>query len=259
MGTNFALPNGPLRWISGPKDFSGDNNLGLYATEATQRYAYGARFLDWDGSVYRYCKAGAAITNVQLAVHVTATGAATSIEAISAAAAIGDKTLYINQASITVDQYSGGYVVIFPAGGSAMIRSVVANTASDSGGSVKLSLNHPLSTVLTASDTYELYASPYASVSHANTDGTLSFLGTANVAASSSGFLWTKTWGPIFIAPQSGIGGAYVRTGFFRHDGSIDVHPAVATKANVSDQIAGFTLIGSAAGDGPLFMLQVSI
>ncbi len=257
MSTSFQYPNGPIPWFSAPNDFSGANNLGLYATEATQRYAFGARALGWDGSVWRYSKAGAAITNVQLAVHVTATGAATSIEAIAVAAAIGDLKLTINQASITKDQYAGGYVVIFPAGGSAMIRGVVANTVSSSDGVVILSLDHPLDIVLTTADTYELYASPYASVSQANTGGTLAFLGAPNVAASSSGFLWVKTWGPIFLAPQSGIGAAYVKKGYFRHDGSIDVRSNVGT--NVLDQEAGYCLVGSASGDGPLFMLTVSI
>jgi hypothetical protein len=75
-------------------------------------------------------------------------------------------------------------------------------------------------------------------------------------AAASGAYFWTKTWGPVFINPQSGIGAAYVRTAYFRHDGSIDVRANIGTYVN--DQIAGHILIGSASGDGPLLMLTVS-
>ena len=254
---NTKLARGPLTWFSGPKDFSGAYNLGPYATESTQRYVYGTRFLDEDGSVFKYCNAGAAITNTQLAVHVTATAAVAVIEVFSAAAAIGSRTLLINEASVAEDQLAGGYINIFPAAGSAMVRKIIANTTSDASGYVTLTLNFPIDIALTTSDNHETWASPYASVSQANTSGTLAFLGVPNVAAASSGKLWIKTWGPIFIAPQSGVGAAYVQEGFFRHYGSIDVRANIGT--NVLDQRAGHCLVGSASGDGPLFMLQVSI
>ncbi|MCK9598054.1 MAG: hypothetical protein M0R06_03370 [Sphaerochaeta sp.] len=257
MSTLLKYPHTPLKEFSGPQDFSGTNNLGIYATESTQRYDFGTRFLGWDGSVFKYSKTGAAITNTQLAVHVTATEAVAGIETIAAAASIGDTTLTINEAGITENQLVGGYVVIFPAGGSAMVRSIVSNTASTSAGVVILTLDWPLDTVLTTSDNYEVYASPFASVSQANTSGTLAFLGMPNVSAASSAFLWIKTWGPIFIAPQSGVGAAYVKTGYFRHDGSIDVRANIGD--HVTDQIAGHCLVGSASGDGPLFMLTVGI
>lgn len=257
MSTLLQFPKTPLREFSGPQDFTGDYNLGLFATETTQRYGFGTRFLDWDGSVFRYAKAGAAITDARLAAHVTATAAVAGVEVIAAAASIGDRTLSINEASVTENQLVGGYVLIWPAGGSQMVRGIIANTASTSAGIVILTLDWPLDTALTTADAYEVYASPFASISQANTSGTLAFLGIPNRAAASGAFLWMKTWGPIFISPQSGIGAAYVQKGYFRHDGSIDVRSNVGTL--VLDQEAGYCLVGSAAGDGPLFMLTVGI
>ncbi len=255
MNNNYPYPNAPIPWFSNPHDYSGDNNLGIYATETTQRYTLGTRALDWDGSVYRYGLASAAISNTEQAVHTASTGAGVSYETIAVAASAGDRTLTVDQASITKDQYAGGYVVIFNSGASGNIRGVVSNTVSSSAGLVTLTLDYPIAAALTTSDAYELYASPYSSLSQANTSGTLSFLGMPTVTAASGAYFWTKTWGPIFINPQSGIGAAYVRTAYFRHDGSIDVRDNIGT--NVTDQIAGHILVGSASGDGPLLMLTV--
>lgn len=252
-----GFPTTPIPAVGAPMDFSGTTELGLYATESTQRHAYGRRAIDWDGSVYRHAKATAAITNTQLAVHVVATAAVAGIEVLTAAASIGDTVLKINESGVTKDQLAGGYIIIFPAGGSAMVRGILSNTVADSSDNVYVTLSHPIDTALTTSDNHEVYASPFASVSQANTSGTLAFLGMPNVSAASSAFLWIKTWGPIFIAPQSTVGDAYVKKGYFRHDGSIDVRGNIGSP--VLDQEAGYCLVGSASGDGPLFMLTVGI
>jgi len=259
MSLNIAgMPAMPIGPISSPMDFSGSTELGLYVTETTQKHVMGRRSISWDGSVYRYGKAGAAITSTQMAIHTEDTGAGVSYEVITAAAAIGDTTLKITEASITKDEYAGGYIVIFETGSSGgFVRGIVSNTASDSANGVVLTLDGPLHVALTTADAYELFPNPWDSLSQANVSGTISFCGMPLVTVADLSYFWTKTWGPIFIAPQSGVGAAYVKTGYFRHDGSIDVRGNIGT--SVLDQIAGYCMIGSASGDGPLFMLTVGI
>lgn len=258
MGTRTnVFDKTPLHYTSSPKDFVGQYNLGVFTDDPTQRVLLGTRALDWDGSVYRYSSAGATIASTQLAVHTTATGSV-AYEVIAAAAGIGDKVLSITEAGITENQYAGGYVIIFETGASGgFVRGVVSNTASDSSNGVKLTLDAPLHVALTTADAYELYLSPYASLSQANTSGQYAFMGVPCVTVTSSYYFWLKTWGPIFIAPQSTVGNSYIKKGYFRHDGSIDARGQVGT--NVSDQEAGYCLVGSASGNGPLFMLTVNI
>jgi hypothetical protein len=255
--TIAGYPATPLTPSALPLDSSLTTELGLFTNEATKAHALGRRCITWDGSVYRYSLAAAALASTQMGVHTTATGAV-AYEVIAAAAAIGDTTLSINEAGITKNQYAGGYVVIFETGSSGgFVRGVISNTASDASNGVILTLDSPLHVALTTADAYELYASPYAALSQANTSGEYAFLGVPGTTVTSGYYFWTKTWGPIFLAPQSGVGASYVKTGYFRHDGSIDVRANIGT--NVSDQIAGFCMVGSASGNGPLFMLQVSI
>lgn len=256
--TQAGFPVTPFYPPGLPADQSLSTELNQYATNASQQHALGRRLITYDGSVFRYSKAGAAITSTQLAVHTEETGAGVSYETIAAAASIGDTVLSITEASITKDDYAGGYVVIFETGSSGgFVRRILSNTASDDNDGVKLTLDQPLHVALTTADAYELYPNPYDSMSQANASGAIPFAGMPPVTVSDTYYFWTQTWGPVFIAPQSGVGAAYVMTGYFRHDGSIDVRSNIGTY--VLDQIAGHIIIGSASGDGPLFMLTVSI
>ena len=55
MGTKTNMkPYNPINWPAVPHDFTGDNVLGMYTAETTQRYIPGTRFLRWDGSVFKY-------------------------------------------------------------------------------------------------------------------------------------------------------------------------------------------------------------
>lgn len=257
IGKTNILPHNPIIWSAGPHDNTGNDNLGLFTNDATKRFMLGTRALAWDGSVYRYSLAAAGITSTQMACHTTNTGDV-AYEVIALAASAGSKELTINQASITENQYAGGYVIVFETGASgAFVRGVMANTASNAASDVTLTLDGPLPFALTTADAYELYPSPYGAMSQANTSGEYAFMGVPQQVVTSAYYFWLKTWGPIFIAPQSTVGGSYIKKGYFRHDGSIDARGQVGT--NVSDQEAGYCLIGSAAGNGPLFMLTVNI
>ena len=49
-----VYPYNPIDWPGNPKDFAGDNNLGPYAEETTQRYTPGTRMITWDGKAFKY-------------------------------------------------------------------------------------------------------------------------------------------------------------------------------------------------------------
>jgi len=256
MSKQFPYPFNPIPYQAAPHDFTGDNNLGLSTNEATQRYVLGTRHLGWDGSVYKYCKAASTYTSYQLAVWDEGTGAGVSYEALGAASPAGSNEVTLTEGSISEDQYSGGYLLLFHATGDGQVYGIQSNEAT-SGTTTKFYLDRPLSVAVTTSDNIELYANPYSAVKQGNSGGTQGFIGVPLRLLTDNYYGWVKTWGPTFIAPQSTVGNTYLGGCWFRHDGSIDVHGNIETY--VTSQYAGYVMVGDASNDGPLIMLQVSI
>jgi hypothetical protein len=255
MSKEFPYPSRPLDWAASPHDYTGDNILGYRVNDATQRYVLGTRGITWDGKVHRYYRTGTATTSYQRALFFNDTGDIT-YEAPAAAAAAGATELLIAEASITEDQFAGGYIILFHATGNGAVYSIKSNDAT-SGSNFRCYLAEPLARAVTTSDALEMYISPYADL-RSGTTTTKAWGGLPAQGNMTSGYYgWLQTWGPCFISPQSTVGEDYAQSGYFRNDGSIDARGNVGT--NVSDQRAGTVLIGGAAGNGPLFMLQVNI
>ena len=258
MSKTLQYPFGPLDLTTQPKDLSSDDNLGIRLNDATQRNTLGTRKMDWDGGVYRYVKAGSTYTSYQAAVWTGDTSAGVSYEAPNSGSSAGQNVVHIAEASITEDEYAGGYMLLFHSTGDGNVTTVIGNSAS-TGGLVDVYLEHPLPVDVTTSDAFELYPNPYDDVQQGNNStNTAGFIGIPQALLTDNYFGWVKTWGPTFISPQSTVGGSGLAAGYFRHDGSIDVRANISP-GTVTDQYAGYRLIGSASGDGPLFMLQVSI
>ncbi len=257
MIRHLTKPFNPVIWPAVPGDSTGDSNLGFATDDSIQRYTIGTCAMSWDGSVSRYSKFGSANTSYQNGVWSNATSAGISFESVNGASGAGDRTVNIAEASVTEDQYAGGYLILFHATGDGSVYTVIGNTAS-AGGIVILSLDRPLAAAVTTSDNLELFESPFADIRSGNAGTEKTFWGIPMALMTSGNYGWIKTWGPIFIAPQSTVGGNGLATGYFRHDGSIDVRANISP-GTVTDQIAGFRMVGSASGDGPLFMLQVTI
>lgn len=256
MSKIFQYPWRPLDWAASPKDYTGDDNLGLSSNDVTQRFTLGTRHIAWDGSVYKYSKAASTYTSYQLGVWDEGTGAAVSYEAIGADSGVGTNEITLTQGSITEDQYSGGYLLLFHATGDGQVYGIQSNEAT-SGTTTKLYLDRALSVAVTTSDNMELYANPYAAAKQGNSGGTQGFIGIPLALLTDNYYGWIKTRGPVFVAPQATVGNAYLGGAWWRHDGSIDVHGNIETY--VTSQYAGYVMVGDAANDGPLVMLQGSL
>ena len=108
MSKIFTRPHLPLDWQSTPQDFTGDNNLGIYTKETTQRFVYGTRYLTWDGRVYKYM---GLTTGGCVSYH----GVANTCEAITTwvaaiAGTAGDRVYSITDTGITEDQLAGAMI-----------------------------------------------------------------------------------------------------------------------------------------------------
>ena len=56
IGRTDEKPYNPIPWHGAPRDLTGDNQLGPYTRELTQRYVCGTRFATWDAKVFRYAR-----------------------------------------------------------------------------------------------------------------------------------------------------------------------------------------------------------
>jgi len=256
MSKQFAKPFNPIQWPAVPHDFTGADNLGLSTNDATQRYTLGTRHIAWDGSVYKYCKAASTYTSYDMGVWDEGTGAAVSQEAIGAASAAGSNVITLTEGSITEDQYAGGCLMIFHATGGGQVYGIQGNEAT-SGTTTRFYLDRPLGVDVTTSDNMELFANPYTAVKQGNSNGTQGFIGVPLALLTDNYYGWVKTRGPVFVSPQATVGDQYLGGAYWRHDGSIDVYSNIGTY--VTSQYAGYVMVGSKSGDGPLVMLQGSL
>jgi hypothetical protein len=235
--------------------------------DTVQQHALGSRYVDpVDGRVYRYCLAG---TGGVVPGFGAAFGAVThhAYEAIHAAASIGDTTVLIDQASVTVDEFAGGYIILgHNANATCQVRRVISNTVSaDSTNHVTVTLDRPLTANLTTGEGYEIIANLYANmVQGGEPAGTLekqSFAGVPAAVIAAASYGWVQTWGPCFCTPGGGTtpgDSANDRMVYFVGDGSVN-GGAHLTYAGKAYQPAGFIITEySAAGDPPLVMLQIA-
>ena len=258
----------PIYEQSVPIDFSGNNKLGIHAKETTQRHAFGRRYIDNLGKVYRYGKSGGACYtgrgNVFYPAINDATGAGgIDYAVLAAAAAAGDtvvKMTNTGSAAIAEDFLVGGQILIKPTetvtDAQVMERTVIANSyAAATSGVCSITLSAPLETAVTTSNYAFVMPSHWTDVRYANVgQGGFTFAGLAATYISASGYyFWTQVYGPCWICPQASMGGTVAtyglyRTCYWRHDGSIDYHGNIGS--NVTDQIAGYILDNNASANG---------
>jgi len=260
MLTNYNF--GPLTPPALPRDD------GLYNASTTQLFACGTRCITWDGRVYKYSRAVGTLNpdmgvkcyatqNLAYAAIVKAQTAGTTEVSCTFGSADG----YANSGLVVKDELAGGYCIIFSDTVPSMGRGIIGNSGVAAGGGTGIIyVDQPFNeNIATATSYIEAMGSPYYDVRH-DADGTKSVIGLPLIAATSGQFTWLQTWGPCWIAPQSGVGNsAYVRSVYARHDGSLDIRANIGTY--VTDQCVGFVLQNAQAGTqgAPFIMLTISV
>lgn len=264
----------PLPVGSQPKDYSGDYNLGFYAVETTQRYIYGSRAMTWDGKVFKYSHAVAAVKSGWGAFNTVDVDGLISV-VLPNAVAIGDTEWTITVASgdgyakdgvVAKDELVGGYVVAGHGEDKVMNRTIVANTAVASGGGTSvITVDGPATQAMTATTSYsEVVLNPYRYLAVAPNESTYESVMCVPAAAAGAGYnFWGQTWGPCWVIPGGGDASpgdtANDRTMYFVGDGSVNGGYALTTESGY--QLAGFIIDSTKSGTGcmPLLMLQISI
>lgn len=258
MSTNkFKFPFNPINWPALPHDFTGDNNLGIYTSETTQRYVYGTRYITWDGRVYKYM---GLTTGGCVSYHGVAGTLSAQTEFVTAVAGTaGDREYVVTDASaIAEDQLAGGMIELYKAtiDNSTSIH-IVGNDIAN-GTNVRLHLEFPLSVDMTTSDNVEVYENQYRLVSE-TTNTFAPWLGIPTVTAATGFNVWVQTWGPSLVTPVNTTvddAAANERMLFWAPNAGI-AEVAVVTAGQ--NQVAGYIWnVGTGGIAGPQIYLMCS-
>ncbi len=263
MGTKTNMkPYNPINWPAVPHDFTGDNVLGMYTAETTQRYIPGTRFLRWDGSVFKYGRLkggsvlGMGIFNKSGVVNIGGNAASNMVA--------GSRTISFDLGGddgyggggIAEDELIGGYIF-----SSTTTRLIMGNNAAVvSTGTVIVTVDAPYHKAATLPWT-EIMLNPYNYLAAAAPANALSaVVGVPVIVSTTGNFIWNQTYGPCGMLSSGSAGNANnQRSLYFASDGS--VRDGSELTIETGWQKAGYILDESSGSAGciPMVFLQISI
>lgn len=230
----------------------------LYAAPtATQKDVLGKWVDDELGGRWRYCKAGANITNPLLG----AAGFRTYTAVTPAITAVGSWTMAYTgsgDATCVKDLYAGGTIIIGAAAANRRIYHIKGNIASSDTTGI-LTLHHPVRYAMAGTEWATINPNPWADVRPMASDGYRSVVCFPMQPVTSGYYFWGKTRGFCFGTVASTTPGAAAddRALAFNRDGAL-IMVDEAWNAGNSMQYAGWLIEKTASGDGDQsFMLQL--
>lgn len=252
MSKIFTRSFRPLDWGATPHDFSGDNILGVRAVETTQRYVFGTRYTTWDGRVFKYCHAVAAVYSYH-GCHVNE-GSVKSWTATPVAGYAGDRKAWYVGTGRSEDDLAGGFFMLNDnsATDTTWFFGITGNEASGAANTLCY-LDGAIPVALTTSDQTEVFENPYRELTEA-TSGSYAWIGVPAQTAAATYNFWCQTWGPAYISGGTTLSEV--------SDTRKLVWGSNACLYNDSDktggQIAGYQFQGSGSTAGPVCYLMCS-
>ena len=273
MSKQFQLPFNPVIWPAAPHDFSGDNQLGYYATETTQRYIWGTRGITWDGKVFRYSRS----KDTLHAGFGALNGASIDVSDLldtnhTLTSTAGDRSLLVSVGStetydeggLTEDELAGAMIVVgHGAAATTESRTVIGHDpiAAATTATIMVYVDAPFAlTHTTGAMEIPLNAYGYL-LKPAN--HIASVMGVPNVIATTGQHVWIQTWGLCWCTPGGGDAtpgdSQNNREVVFVGDGSVNGSNVITLGDGY--QRAGFITDATEGSTGamPMVMLQISI
>ena len=217
--------------------------------EANPSANLGLRYVAPDGRVYRYAKAGAALTVGNIlqsrAEDTGEQGITPGVVALGATSFTTTSTM-----TVTANQYAGGYVTVTVTpdlGSTYRIKSHPAATAA----ALTVQLAEPIRTAWTAATRIDFVPNPYDGVVVAPTTPTATLVGAASNDLTSGQYGWIQSAGPCNVLADS----AGVAVG-----GQVSLSNATngSVESFVSgQQIVGRAMTGIAASENGLIFLDL--
>jgi hypothetical protein len=239
----------------------------IYGQHTDPRYAIGTRITRQDGNEYVYCHFGATVNRgVLVSTDVSESSRVDSDNIIVAPASaqttsdgtIGNKFLEITLASVTVDQYAGGYFVTTDDTGEGYTYRIKGNTATGNPatGNFRMELYEPLQVAVDATTDFAIQGNLYANleIATAATDNCIAGV-TCSTIATAANCGWVQTKGVCGILTfnddvSPGVGGTLIAIGDMAVLSS-DSNGAVSKMHDAAGEMADEEIIGTCliAGD----------
>ncbi len=175
----------------------------IYQMDNLPRVAIGTRLVRQDGNEFAYCHFGADTTQgLLVATDVSESGVAETDNIVIAPASaantsdgtIGSKFVQITLASVTADQFAGGYLNITDGTGLGYVYRIKGNNATDvpASGDFRIQLHEPLQVALDTTSDIAITGSLYANLEVATsaTDTVLAGVTCSNMDVSVASFGW---------------------------------------------------------------------
>lgn len=228
--------------------FKGERSIGfadfetLYgAPTVTAKSVLGHAVFDPQGGMWRYCKAGAAITNPLLAVG----GYAQPTDLTPGATSVGGMTIACSgsgDATCTADQYADGTIIIGAAAANRRFYHIKSNTLSATT-TTTLTLHHPVRYAIAGTEWATINPCPWRDVRPIAGDY-MSVCAMPMQPVTNAYYFWGKTRGPIFGTVYSTVPGAAGsdRLVVFQSSSGAMIMADESWNAGNSQQIAGWLM-----------------
>jgi hypothetical protein len=257
--------------IQGIPQTGGD--VDLYRNDVTPRYALGYRITRQDGNEYVYSHFGAdSNRGILVATDASESSQVDTDNVIVAPASavtttdgtIGSRFVQITLASITADQFAGGYFVVTDDTGEGFTYRVRGNTATDdpTSGDFRLELEDPLVVAVDGTSDFAIQGNLYANLEAATaaTDISVAGVTTNTMDVSEAAYGWVQTKGVVGILQDGTIAIGDMCTLSDGTAGAIQVAAGGGTAMGdlIAEELLGTCLIaGDTTGHG-VFKVAIS-
>lgn len=240
-------------------------NVDIYSSSSSARWAVGTHFYREDGNVYVYSHFGYACTpgyvcaqdisqssNTELANVMTSAASAVAVagETIKPGA-VGSKYIQLTLASITANQFAGGYIVLTAGTGSGYTYRIKGNTATDdpASGFIRIELDKcVLQAAIDNTTDCIIVGNRYANLTHASATDVFG-AGIACAYQQAGYYGWVQKSGVVGVL-QDTVGTkalGYVSKMSGTTDGTLGVATAAAATDVGKTPVVGFIIVTGTA------------
>jgi len=260
--SRFSVAAGSTPQVVGPFD--------KFEMHATPKYPCGYKVEVVDGSVYRYGHFGADTAQGRLVSQdiSESTAILNAITVIVPASAntvtdgtLGSKYIQGTIASISINQYAGGKLLVVDNTGQGYTYDIVGNTATDdpASGDIRIELAQPLQVALVATSDVLVMGSLYANLEIATAATDIAIVGVtcSNMDVSAAAYGWIQTWGVVACLQDGTCAVGDIVT---LSDGTSGAYQTAAGGGTtigdlIAEAIVGYQLItGATDGEGCLYL-----
>ncbi len=260
-------------WWSNSITNAGAVDFSIYDKDATAKFAIGTRLERQDGNVYVYSHFGADVNRgVLVAVDASESSVVDTDNVIIAPASaqtttdgtLGSKFIEITLASVTANQFSGGYFVTTDDTGEGYTYRIKGNTATDdpASGNFRLELHEPLQVAVDGTTDFAIQGSLYANleIATAATDIALAGVTCQTMDVSEQAYGWVCVKGVVGILQDGTIAIGDMVTLSDGTNGAVQAAAGGGTTIGdlIAEELVGHCLIaGDSTGHG-VFKINVS-